>query len=634
MPIDSRRLIQQQIRERKYLNKDFDAFRNDLEEYARIFFPNKIQDFSPNGFGGLLLELASYIGDVQSFYLDHQFGELNPETAVETQNLEKLLREAGVLIQGAAPAIVNVTFFVSIPVVNLGVSSTPDRTALPVIKAGTIVTANNGINFQLLDDIDFTITQSNGTPGVSYVDSNGVTKNTINYVIGDRDSSGRILNYIYSSSGNCLSSATVTENFTVNGFEPFKKCSLQNRDVTDIISVVDSNGNNYYEVDFLTQDTVFKSVKNRNSVSTSPTSQQYIDANLEILPAPYRFYRTTSLSTRQTSLIFGGGSGENLDTNLIPDPSQVAIPLYGKKTFSRFSIDPNYLLKTSTLGTIAPNVTLTVTYRAGGGANHNISARSISQVSTLIMEFPNNPTAAVASVVRNSIDADNYSSASGGADAPSIETLRLQVPSARNAQSRIVSKEDLLARVYSMPANFGRVYRASIRNNPNNSNSALLYLLCQNANNELIIAPDLLKKNLAVYLNQFRMISDAIDIMDGRVINIQISYQVNIDPTYNRQLILQTIQAKLYQYFDTANFQMDQPLFIDDIRNIIYNNLGVLAVREPVITNLHGTVGDRVYSNEVYDINSNSINNTILIPPPGGMFEIKYKSQDIIGTAI
>ena len=619
MPIDTRRTIQQAVRERKYLNKDFDGFRSDLEEYARIFFPDKIQDFSPNGFGGLLVELASYIGDVQSFYLDHQFNELNAETAVETKNVEKLLREAGVQIVGAAPAVVNATFYLRIPA---GINGSWNTTALPIIKAGTIINSNAGVSFQLIDDIDFTVTKSDGKPA-SY----------ITYNLGDTDPSGNPLNFIFSANGDCLSSVVRTESFSVNGFEAFKRYTLQNNDVTDIISVVDSDGNNYYEVDFLTQDTVFRSVKNRNPATATPTDENYIDANLEIIPAPFRFYRTTDLGTRSTTLTFGGGSGETMDDDIIPDPSEAALPLYGKRTFSRFTIDPNNLLRTSTLGSIAPNVTITVTYRSGGGLSHNISANNISEITYLDLIFPNNPSIAIAAAVRSSADANNNSPASGGADAPTLNEIRLQIPSARNAQARIVSKQDLLARIYSLPANFGRVYRCSIQSNPDNPNAAKLYVLCKNAQNQLIFAPDMLKNNLKTYLNQFRMISDAIDILDGQIINLQINYDITVDPTYNRQLVLQNVQSKLIDYFSIGNFQMDQPLIFDDLRNIIYNNTGVLAVRNILVTNATGQLGDRNYSSVRYNINNNLINNSILIPPAGGMFEVKYPSFDIVGRA-
>jgi hypothetical protein len=91
------------------------------------------------------------------------------------------------------------------------------------------------------------------------------------------------------------------------------------------------------------------------------------------------------------------------------------------------------------------------------------------------------------------------------------------------------------------------------------------------------------------------------------------------------------VQAKLVDYFDVGNYQMDQPLILDDVRNIVYNNVGVLGVRGITATNVTGTVGDRVYSSVRYDITTNLINNSILIPPPGGMFEIKYVNFDLIG---
>ena len=129
------------------------------------------------------------------------------------------------------------------------------------------------------------------------------------------------------------------------------------------------------------------------------------------------------------------------------------------------------------------------------------------------------------------------------------------------------------------------------------------------------------------------MISDAIDILDGRIVNLKINYDITVDPTFNRQLVLQTVQFKLIQYFNIGNYQMDQPIILDDIRNIIYNNIGVLAIRGLTAENLTGISAGRLYSPDKYDIASNLINNSILIPPAGGMFEIKYKDFDLNGRA-
>lgn len=609
----------------RYLNRDFESFRPQLEEFARTFFPNRPTDFTANGFGGLLLDLASWIGDNNSFYLDHQFGELTAETAVEPQNVERLLRDAGVPIVGAAPAVLenNAVFYVRVPSDGSG---SFNRSALPVIRGAgaTTAIANNGVEFQLLEDVDFTLTKSDGTPSDS-----------ITYTPGDIDSSTNLpLNYIFSKAGTCISSQTATETFTVTGFEPFKRVMLENRDVTEIVSVRDSAGNSYYEVEFLTQGTVFKSTDLATIGLTSSydvSGQPVVKSVLEVVPAPYRFYKTTSLDTRFTTLTFGGATGDAIDDDLVPDPSEVALPLYGKATFSRFAIDPNNLFRTSTLGVLAANVTLTVVYRHGGGASHNIGPDSLAEISTLAMDFPENPSPAIASAVRLSADVNNTGWARGGDDAPTVDDLRLQIPAARAAQSRIVSKPDLLSRVYKLPANFGRVYRVAAHSNPTNPNSSLIYVLSRNADGTLSISPDLLKKSLATYLNEFRMVGEGIDILDGQIINLRLNYQVTVDPGSNRPTVLQNCQARLVSLFGQKNFHMDQPISIDDVRNVIYETPGVIGVRSIEFVNVTGVVAGREYSGNRFDVNANTINGSFIVPPRGGIFEIKYKYFDIVG---
>ena len=73
---------------RNFYGRDFDAMRGDMLRYAGIYFSDQIKDFSDASVGGLLLDMAASVGDTMSFYLDHQFGELNIDTAVETKNVE------------------------------------------------------------------------------------------------------------------------------------------------------------------------------------------------------------------------------------------------------------------------------------------------------------------------------------------------------------------------------------------------------------------------------------------------------------------------------------------------------------------------------------------------------------------
>lgn len=616
MTIDSRRQLLKVIKQRKYLNKDFDGFKADLFEYARVHYPDRIKDFSEASLGGLLLELAAYVGDVQSFYLDHQFHELSAETATESRNIEKLVRDAGVPIVGASPAVCNITFIVEVPVSPGSNPPVPDPNALPIIYASTFCTAQNGIQFELTEDIDYTDTDRDG----NLIAVQQISK---------RDANNNVSAFFLSRTEVCISGFRGTENFSVGSFAAFLRFTLSKENVTDIIAVNDSLGNKYYQVEYLTQDTVFQTMLNRNE------DNELVKENMMLIPAPYRFISETAIDTRLNTLTFGGGSAQSLTDDIIPDPSDFALPLYGKRTFSRFTLNPGNLLQTTTLGVVAPNSTISVTYRYGGGLSHNVGAGSIRGVQNIIIGFPNSPTPTIAAAVRASVDAVNLTDASGGDDAPTLSELKLRVPAARAAQSRIVTKEDLIARVYTMPSNFGRVFRASIRSNPNNPLASLLYIISRNGTGRLTISPDSLKKNLATYLNQYRMISDAIDILDAQVVNIQIQFIIVIDPTFNRNLVLQNVIARLKQYFDIKHFEIDQPIVIDDIRNIIYNNQGVISLQSMSVSNVTTTpaTGTRAYSNVQFDVQSNTTKG-IIIGPPGSIFELRYKDNDIIGSAI
>src|SRR3990167_7798146 len=311
-----------------------------------------------------------------------------------------------------------------------------------------------------------------------------------------------------------------------NVYKSFRELTLSNEDVTQVISVIDSDRNEYYEVSALADDTVCRGIPNVDS------DNELVLENLEVIPAPYRYVAMTDFDTKLTTLRFGSGNAAVLNDDIIPDPSELALPLYGKNVFSRFTLNPGQLLETQTLGVSPVNTTITVTYRHGGGLKHNVVAAAINSVATLRMLFPGNPSSSVATSVRASVSVRNQRAAAGGEDALELDELRAKIPAARNAQNRIVTKEDLLARVYTMPSNFGRVFRAGVRSNPRNPLAAQLFIVSRDADGNLVVSPDALKKNLRVFLNQFRMISAAIDILDARVINISIEnvYRVAYHP--------------------------------------------------------------------------------------------------------
>ena len=606
------------VRQRKYLAKDFDALRNNLLEYARLYYPDRLRDFSENSLGGLLLDMAAYVGDNMSFYLDHQYGELDPTTAVEQLNIQRLLNQAGVPIVGASPALVPVTFYIEVPTTNINNVSGPNPDTLPIIKSNSTFQASNGTIFALLEDLDYSQTNSNGQLAVL---ANGQAK------IGQKGSNGIPQTYILAMTGLCISGLETTENIVVGAaFTPFNQIQLVNPDVSQIVSINDLLGNIYYEVDALSNDTVYQNVLNTAS------DNDLVPQTIKVIPAPYRYTADVDLLSRRTTLTFGGGNADSLNDDIIPDPSSFAISFPYTTTFSRISINPQQLLQTTTLGVAAANTTYQITYRYGGGLSHNVPAGSIQGVRQLNMIFPGNPSPALAGAVRSSLALSNKVQASGGEDAPTSDDLKSLIPAVKNSQERIVTREDLLARVYTIPANFGRIFRAAVRSNPNNPLATLLYVVSRNPQGQLITSPDTLKQNLVKYLNPYRMISDAIDILDARIVDLQFTFDVLIDPSLNRTIVIQNIIQKLQSFFSVQNFQIDQPLVIDLIRNTIFSIPGVVSINDMHFTNVQGTVNNMTYSNVTFDVGSNTKKN-ILFPPPGGIFEVRYPNVDIIGKA-
>lgn len=603
------------VRQRKYLARDFDSLRFQLLEYAKLYYSDRLRDFSEASLGGLFLDMAAYVGDNMSFYLDHQYAELNSETAIETTNIQRHLRTSGVPIVGASPAIVPVTIYVEIPATLVSNTLSPRPDCIPQVLAGSIFSADNGTDFILLEDVDFDRRRSDGSLYATIK-------------VGKKSSLGIPQTFIMAYPGLCVSGVETTDTFSIGEtFVPFRQISLTNSNVTDIVNVSDSYGNIYYEVNALTHDVVY-----RNVINTSKDNELVPDA-MKVVPAPYRYKTDVDLATRQTTLTFGGGSADTLEDDIIPDPSDFAISFPYSRTFSRISVNPQQLLRTNTLGIAASNTSLSVTYRYGGGLSHNVSAGAIRTVKTVNMFFPSNPPAALASTVRNNIEVSNQIQASGGEDAPSMDDLKSLIPSIRNSQERIVTREDMLARVYTIPSNFGRVFRAAVKSNKNNPLATQLFIVSRSPQQKLITSPDTLKQNLVKYLNPYRMISDAIDVLDARIINLTLTFEIVVDPALNRSIVLQNVLAKLQGTFNIKNYHIDQPIITSEVINTIFSIPGIVAIDRVQFNNVTGIVNNRQYSNDTFDVAANT-KQGIILAPEGSIFEIRFPEVDIVGKVV
>jgi len=599
-------ILNERAQKRNYLLKNFENFKTDLLGYATTYFPEKIQDFSEASVGGMLLDFASIVGDSLSFYMDHQFNELNPDTAVERRNLEKHIRRAGIKSSPASPSVVNVTFQITVDLDNL---SNIVTNQLPKILKGQKLLSKSGINFYTLEDVDF----------------------TQDYIVKSQNSSSITLQKkVIAISGEKetirISSSELTGSF------PF--VVLPRRNITMIDKVIDDNGNEYYEVEFLSQDTVYKSTKLNN----------YGEKYYEVIPAPYRFVKEDRLTSGETVIRFGSGTQTSLmQKNLIQDPTKTVLSLYGRDYFPKFSFDPNQLLQTNSLG-VAPSSNVSITYSYGGGLNHNVSSFNINEIvdfSRII--FNESTTEFIQNKVLNTISVFNEEAATGGLNGLTFEQLQSQLSNAIKMQNRIVNYQDLLSKIYSMPATFGKVAKVSIEDDPTNIYSKNLYVLCYDNQSKLTFANDVLKRNLINYLNEFRLIGDSFTLLDAKIFNIKLDISIRIKDGANPSNVSNNVKFRLQEFFNNKNFEINEPIILDEIYNVIINSTNVYSVKtdkKDFIQSQRGIFkvspdlfskypnGFISYSNEIINISS-QIYNDILYPPKGGIFELKNSDIDI-----
>lgn len=596
-------------RKRSYLNRDFNDFRLDLLKYSNTYFKDKIQDFSEASMGGLFLDMAAYVGDNMAFYLDHQFRELNPVTAVESKNIESMVRNAGIKITGNSPASVMVDFYIEVPAIldpTLGVK-VPDTKYLPVIKSNAKLKSNTGLIFNLTHDIDYADRYENGSL---------VAEET-----PIQSSTGSIDSIVLKMQGLCVSGDIIEQSITINDtFVPFRTVSLNRPHVTAILRVYDSDGNDYYEVESLSQDTVYK----RNRLTTG-------DSSIEVIAAPYRYVTFTDIASKTTSLRFGSGDSTSIFDTSVPDPSDLALPLYGKETFSSFSLDPNRLLKSPSLGVSPTSTTIKVIYRYGGGANHNVAPDSIRQVNEIQFKFPANGEFNKIQGIKRNLGVSNPLSATGGALAPTLQELKSFVTNARTMQNRVVTKEDLLARIYTLPTEFGIVYRANVVPNPENALSSILYVISRDAAGKLIQSSDALKQNLSVYLNEFRLIGDAMDILDASVINFKIKLTCRFAHNVNKYDLISKIIREVKKLYIPSKMALGKPIVLSDIVNTVVNQPGVISCLPPTVTGLSGDIDGRTYSQ---DFKKLDVVNDIIFAEDFEIFELRHPNADIEVTVL
>tara|TARA_B100001121_G_scaffold282767_1_gene276379 strand:- start:1112 stop:2962 length:1851 start_codon:yes stop_codon:yes gene_type:complete len=599
-------------RKNQYINKSYNDFRNELLDHATTYFSNQNRDFSPSSLGGMFLDFAAIVGDSLSFYVEQQFNELNPETATSTENIIKHLRNAGINSSNNSPSSLHVTFLIEVDVVS-STNPEPKSEFLPIIKEGTRLISDSGIEFTLVEDIDF---------------SSGYESEP-----GDEDDNENITTLILSKKGLCISGQTTTESvkFPDTNQNNFLSYELENEDVTDILMVIDEDLNKYYEVEYLTQNTVYKKVDYSK------------DSYFEILPAIFRFTRETNFSNGRTVLRFGNGDGSVLKDNILDNPEDILLPLKQTDYFTNKSLDPNKLIKSNSLGVSPKGKRVQIRYRHGGGQDHNVPTETINEIIETKIIFPNlvdeSSNLDKMTEVIESVDVINEEEAVGGSDSLSLDELKLQIPNALKAQSRIITHEDLIGRIYTMPTNFGRINKAAALDNPYSNGSKDLYVVCKDINNFYIPASDAVKNNLSKYLNEFRLIGDNFNILDVGIFNFGIKIEIRVSEGYDIDSVRTDLAFRIVENMRFDALQIGEPIDTNGLVNIALNTDGVVAIS----TNQKNMILSKTSANKFFDediddtlsYNDNFFNpissyeDGFIYPEPGGIFEMRYSANDI-----
>ena len=588
-----------------YTNRDFNSIKRDLEEHARRYYPDTYKDFSENSFGSYVLDTVSHVGDMLSFYLDYQVNESFLETALEYENVRKLARNTGYKFTGRPAAYGMATFYVMIPAATTGLG--PDRTLIPILRAGTEVQATTGTTFVLTEDVDFA--------------------NAKNEVVAARfsNTTGKPTEYAIRAQGQVRSTVLFRTTSEIGAFTRFRRIRVGSSAIAEIKSVVDSEGHDYYEVEHLSQDVIYINTTNPNAASDGVP--QIIKP--KIVPRRYVVIQDET----GTYLQFGYGSDEELTTTDIAEPSQVALKMSGKPYITDSAFDPTKLLDTNTLGVAPANTTLTILYYQNDTDSVNVSQGNLTTIAASSMTFPNesSSTRSQQGAVRGSLEVSNDEAIVGNTALPTSEEIRYRTYAAKASQQRSVTRNDYEAYMYMMPAQFGSVKRASIINDPSSSNRRLsVYIVSEDSSGNLIQCNSTLKENIKVWLNKNKMLNDNIDIYDAKILNIGFDYEIIVHPTRDKVEVLNSVNQKLTT--EMANkMYIGEPFYITNVLNIINKVDGVVDTLKVTPKLMEGSN----YNTAPVSIDEmKSMDGTYLKAPRNVIFEIKNFSTDIRGTAV
>ena len=586
----------------KYTSREFASIKRDLVDYARRYYPETFRDFNEAGFGSLMLDTVAYVGDILSFYLDYQVNESFLSTAIEYDNVLKLTRQLGYRYQGNPTSTGIASFFVLVPANAIGTG--PDTNYMPILRKGSQFESLDGNGFILSENIDFAAS------------NNDVIVARVN------ETTGTPTFFAVKTQGIVISGELVETSIDVGAHSRFLRIPVAGDNIAEIVSVFDTEGHEYFEVDYLSQNVIYKEVVNR-------TSSDNVKNIMKPFIVPRRF--VTEEARGEVSLQFGYGSESELKSNKIADPSNVVLKFHGRSYISDTGFDPSNLVQTDKFGVVPSNTTLLITYRQNNTAAVNISANSLVNVVSPNFIFENITTLSSdsTSTVMNSLQVTNEEPILGDVSVPNSNEIRRRAVDNFATQNRIVTRQDYVSYAYSMPPKFGAIKRANLVQDSDSFKRNLnLYIISENTSGNLANTNNLVKQNLKTWIVKNKMIHDTIDILDGKIINLGINFVLIVDHSMNKYDVLNDAINTLVEHFKNLP-DFGESFQITKVYSVLNSVRGVVDTTDVEVLSKVGGL----YSDTFHGIRENiSEDGRAIELDENLIWEIKYPFDDIRGS--
>lgn len=591
----------------RYTARDFNSIKLELTEYAKKYYPDTFKDFGEASFGALMLDWSAYIGDILSFYVDYGANEAHLKTSIEYNNILKHGYKLGYKHNPFQSSYGTVSIYCLVPSDTGGLS--PNMDYAPIIKKGTVFAAGSKL-FTLLENVDM----NNASFSIRVAKTNSVT--------------GVPTHYAIKGYGSVVSGLNKFQQTAISDFKRFQKIDINSTNVAEIVSVFDSEGNEYYEVDYLSQNIIYKSVLNKSEDAK-------MAPNILI---PYSVPRRFIVENydRKTTLVFGAASSVAIENDdFLPDPSNTMMEIYGKNYIKDPSFDPKKLVNSDKFGIGPSNTTLSIVYRLNTTENVNASAGSVDSIINLKADFKqaNLLNSSLKNEVLNSFVVENEDPIVGSITIPDTEELKIRIIDNYATQGRAVTEKDYESMIYSMPAKFGAVKRIkAVKDIDSFKKNINLYVISEDQSGYLTAPSVNIKKNIKTWIEKSKSVSDTVDIIDAKIVNLKLNFTVIGTPDKSKSESLEACLVALRNYFKRKP-EIGEPFLVNNILSVLKKVDGILDVRDVSISTANGLE----YSRTPLQINTNMSMigyNPIISMPLNVVWEIKYPTSDISGVIV